>query len=254
MEAPVEDFTAQVSGISALAEPARRALYLYVAAQPEPVSRDQAATATGVPRHTAKFHLDRLVEEGLLATEFRRLSGRRGPGAGRPSKLYRRSGRQLAVTLPERHYELAAELLANAVEDADRHGTPIHQALQRVARSAGRGFGAEARQRSEVGHTDRAPLESVADVLAAHGYEPRRHADTLLLANCPFDALARNHTQLVCGMNLDLIRAVLDETNHADELTARLDPAPGRCCVTVAPADPSATGGSRRDVPAGGTA
>jgi predicted ArsR family transcriptional regulator len=231
----MEDFTAQVSGISALAEPARRALYLHVAAQPEPVSRDQAAAATGVPRHTAKFHLDKLVDEGLLATEYRRLSGRRGPGAGRPSKLYRRSERQLALSLPERHYELAAELLANAVEDTGRHGTPIHQALQRAARIVGRGFGAEARRRAETSHADRPPLESVADVLADHGYEPRRHTDTLLLANCPFDALARNHTQLVCGMNLDLIQALLDETNHKDDLTAHLDPEPGRCCVTVVP-------------------
>lgn len=229
----MDDFTAQVSGISALAEPARRALYLYVATQPEPVSRDQAAAEAGVPRHTAKFHLDKLVEEGLLATEYRRLSGRRGPGAGRPSKLYRRSGRQLALTLPERHYELAAELLANAVEDADRHGTPIRQALRRVARDAGHGLGVEARQRARAGHTDRPPLESVAEALAAHGYEPRLDADTLVLANCPFDALARNHTQLVCGLNLDLIQAFLDETDH-DHLSARLDPGPGRCCVTVA--------------------
>jgi predicted ArsR family transcriptional regulator len=251
----MEDFTAQVAGISVLAEPARRALYRYVAAQPEPVSRDQAAAATGVPRHTAKFHLDKLVEEGLLATEYRRLSGRRGPGAGRPSKLYRRSDRQLALTLPERHYELAAELLATAVEDADRHGTPIHQALQRVARNAGRRLGVQARQHAQAGHTGRPPLESVADVLADHGYQPRRHADTLLLSNCPFDALARNHTQLVCGMNLDLIQALLDETRHGADLTARLNPGPGRCCVTVAPGrDPSATGGSRPADPAGGKA
>src|SRR5690349_24630325 len=99
---PVEDFDSQVSGVSALAEPARRALYLYVVAQPEPVSRDGAAEGVGLARHTAKFHLDKLVEEGLLDTEFRRLSGRRGPGAGRLTKLYRRSAREVAVTLPQR--------------------------------------------------------------------------------------------------------------------------------------------------------
>src|SRR5829696_7007708 len=112
----MDDFVSQVAGVSALAEPARRALYRFVVAQPEPVSRDQAAAGAALPRHTAKFHLDKLVEERLLDTEFRRLSGRRGPGAGRPTKLYRRSARQVAVTLPQRHYDLAGQILAGAVE------------------------------------------------------------------------------------------------------------------------------------------
>src|SRR3978361_2223148 len=113
-----DDFAAQVAGVSALADPVRRSLYQFVVRRPEPVSRDQAAAGLALPRHTAKFHLDRLVEEGLLATEFRRLSGRRGPGAGRPAKLYRRSDRQVAVSLPERHYDVAGRVLARAVEDA----------------------------------------------------------------------------------------------------------------------------------------
>ena len=134
----MDDFVSQVSGVSALAEPARRALYLYVAAQPEAVSRDQAAEGVGLPRHTAKFHLDKLVEEGLLDTEFRRLSGRRGPGAGRPTKLYRRSAREVAVTLPQRHYDLAGQILAGAVEAAAREGVPVLEAVQRAAADCGR--------------------------------------------------------------------------------------------------------------------
>src|SRR5437764_7367414 len=129
----LDDFVSQVSGVSALAEPARRALYLYVAAQPEAVSRDQAAEGVGLPRHTAKFHLDKLVEEGLLDTEFRRLSGRRGPGAGRPAKLYRRSGRELVVSVPERRYDLAGQMLAEAVQRAAADGTPIRTAVAESA-------------------------------------------------------------------------------------------------------------------------
>ena len=145
----MDDFAAQVSGVGALAEPARRALYLYVVAQPEPVSRDQAAAGAGLPRHTAKFHLDKLVADGLLDTEYRRLSGRRGPGAGRPTKLYRRSGRQVAVTLPPRHYDLAGQILARAVEDAARDGVPVLQAVQRAAVDAGHRLGAAQRPRDE---------------------------------------------------------------------------------------------------------
>jgi predicted ArsR family transcriptional regulator len=224
----LDDFVSQVSGVSALAEPARRALYLYVAAQPEAVSRDQAAEGVDLPRHTAKFHLDKLVEEGLLDTEFRRLSGRRGPGAGRPTKLYRRSARQVAVTLPQRHYDLAGQILAGAVEAAAREGIPVLEAVQRVAADCGRRLGAEEQPREGSG----SPLDDIAVTLAGHGYEPRLQDGVVVLANCPFHALARDHTALVCGMNLHLITAMLDELSHT-EVKAGLDPAPQRCCVTL---------------------
>ena len=231
----MDDFAAQVSGVGALAEPARRVLYLYVVAQPEPVSRDQAAAGTGLPRHTAKFHLDKLVADGLLDTEYRRLSGRRGPGAGRPTKLYRRSSRQVAVTLPPRHYDLAGQILARAVEDAARDGVPVLQAVQRAAVDAGHRLGAAQRPRDEGSAAalhGAAALDDVAAMLDGHGYEPRIQGDRVVLANCPFHALAREHTALVCGMNLHLITALLDELGRRDVQTG-LDPAPQRCCVTL---------------------
>src|SRR5437868_8151395 len=122
---------------SALADPVRRELYRWVVAQAEPVSRDQAASGAGVPRHTAKFHLDRLVDQGLLETEFRRLTGRAGPGAGRPAKLYRRAARELAVSLPPRHYDTAADLLASAVTEATATQMPAAVVLGRLARLRG---------------------------------------------------------------------------------------------------------------------
>ena len=230
----MDDFAAQVNGVGALAEPARRALYLYVVAQPEPVSRDQAAAGAGLPRHTAKFHLDKLVADGLLDIEYRRLSGRRGPGAGRPTKLYRRSSRQVTVTLPPRHYDLAGQILARAVEDAARDGVPVLQAVQRAAVDAGHRLGAAQRPRDDGSAVldDAAALDGVAAVLAAHGYEPRVQGDRVVLANCPFHALAREHAALVCGMNLQLITALLDELGRRNVL-AGLDPAPQRCCVTL---------------------
>jgi predicted ArsR family transcriptional regulator len=226
----VDDFVAQINGVSSLAEPARRALYLYVIAQPEPVSRDQAAAGAELPRHTAKFHLDKLVEEGLLDIEFRRLSGRRGPGAGRPTKLYRRSARQVVVTLPERHYDLAAQILACAITDAADDGAPVLDAVQRAATRAGQRLGAMESSRDVSDAPTR--LDTISEALAPHGYEPRVHGGRLVLANCPFHALAREHTALVCSMNLHLLTALLEELGHSD-VQARLDPAPDRCCVTV---------------------
>jgi len=221
-----DDFTAQVSGIGALADPARRALYRFVVGQPEPVSRDQAAAGADVARHTAKFHLDRLVADGLLDIEFRRLSGRRGPGAGRPAKLYRRADRQIAVTLPPRHYELAAQILAAAVDEATHTGDPVGDVVPRAAADAGRGL----RRGADVPVSP----DDVGALLAGYGYEPRVEGGDVVLANCPFHALARDHTALVCGMNLHLLTALLEPAGPA--LQARLDPSPGRCCVVVGPA------------------
>jgi predicted ArsR family transcriptional regulator len=214
-----------IAGIGALVEPARRALYDYVAGQPGPVGRAQAAAAVGLPAHSAKFHLDRLVDEGLLDVEFRRLTGRTGPGAGRPAKLYRRSATELTVSLPERRYALAGQILASAVDLSARTGVPVSSVVHDVARESGRALGAHTpRRKGEQART--------AEALAAQGYEPRVSDTEIVLANCPFDALAREHTQLVCGMNQAYVAGVLDGLDCAG-LESCLDPAPALCCVRV---------------------
>lgn len=219
------DLGAQAAGIGALADGTRRALYEYVVAQPEPVGREQAARAVGVPVHKASFHLDRLVGEGLLETEYRRLGGRRGPGAGRPSKLYRRGDREFAVTLPARRYDLVGDILAAAVTRAAA-GTDLDTALTETARVEGAGLGAAARGRAAE------DLSGLAEVLATQGYEPRVGAGDVVLANCPFDTLADKHTDLVCGLNQHFVQGVADGMG-CHRARARLEPAPDRCCVVV---------------------
>src|SRR5436305_5158959 len=135
------------AGIGALADPVRRQLYEFVCSQPGPVSRDRAADAVGIPHHQAKFHLDRLTAEGLLETDYARLTGRSGPGAGRTSKLYRRACRDIAVSLPQREYELAGRLMATAIGRSVDTGEPVVDALNRVAREYGHMIGVTARQR-----------------------------------------------------------------------------------------------------------
>lgn len=227
-----EDFAARVAGVGALAEPARRALYLFVVAQPRAVSRDEAAAGADLPRHTAKFHLDKLVDEGLLETEFRRLSGRSGPGAGRPAKLYRRAGRQITVQLPDRRYDLAGQIMARALEISARDGESALESLRRAASDTGRRLAVEARSRAGTSGPQQPALDLVSDILAAQGYEPRPEGGSVVLANCPFHALAQEHTELVCGMNHDVITALLDGLGVTG-VQARLDPAPHRCCVTL---------------------
>lgn len=218
---------AQVAAVASLAEPTRRRVYEHVVRQSDPVTRDEAASALGVPRATAAFHLDRLADEGLLDVGYERRTGRTGPGAGRPAKLYRRSECSVSVSLPERRYDLAGRLLADAVaESASTGGSPT-AALDRRAYERGRELG-------EAASGGGSPGEVVLRILAEQGFEPRMETDAVTLANCPFHALAREHTELVCGMNLCFLDGVLDGVTSTG-LAARLEPAPGRCCVRMVP-------------------
>jgi predicted ArsR family transcriptional regulator len=231
----------QLNSIAALGEPLRRALYRFVAAQPEPVSRERAAAGVGVAHHVAKFHLDRLEADGLLEVEYSRPAGRGGPGAGRPAKLYRRSSRHIAVSLPERRYDLVGSILAEAVTAARDSGVPLDRSLREAATAAGRAMGERARSQAAPGAAG--PLGVVSGALAAIGYEPRVTGDCVRLANCPFHSLADSYTALVCGMNLDFITGMLSAL-PAPDAHARLDPAPGRCCVTIRAAGGGSAGAS----------
>jgi predicted ArsR family transcriptional regulator len=215
-----------LAAIGLLQDPVRRALYRHVAAAEGEVSRNQAAQAVGVQRGLAAFHLDKLVEVGLLEASFRRLGERRGPGAGRPAKLYRRASREVAASLPPRTYETAAHLLAEAVEQA---GADLE--LQAAARRAGREAG-----RRELTAAGGPGIERV---LAARGYEPYRDGPSLRLRNCPFATLAGEYPVLVCAMNLYLIEGLLEGIGEPAGRAA-MDPAQGRCCVAVR--DPAAAG------------
>jgi predicted ArsR family transcriptional regulator len=227
----VINFDARVTSIGVLAEPVRRALYRFVVGRSEPVSRDEAATGTDVALHTAKFHLDKLVDEGLLEVEYRRPPGRVGPGAGRPSKLYRRTSREVSVSVPERSYELAGRLLARAVTDAERDNLPVSEALTRAAWQQGRSLGEALLDRTaSKGRT--ALRDATIGALENCGYEPRVDPSGVTLVNCPFHSLAHEYTDLICGMNLDLVHGLLSRLDRAG-LKATLDPAPGRCCVRL---------------------
>ena len=226
------DLAERLAGMATLADPIRRDLYLFVSAQPAPVSRDQSSDALGIARHTAKFHLDKLAEEGLLDISFKRLTDRRGPGAGRPTKLYTRSSRQLSVTLPERRYDLAGQLLASAIDNAAADGTNAGDALTAAAAHWGAKVGDQARATAGPRPSRERLIAATCQVLTDYGYAPQRADKTILLSNCPFHALAQEHTQLVCGMNLAILDALTNRVSNSG-LVARLDPAADRCCVVL---------------------
>jgi predicted ArsR family transcriptional regulator len=200
-----------VEALRALADPVRRRVYGFVAASAGPVTRDEAAAALGLGRSLAAYHLDRLGASGLLSVTYGRPSGRRGPGAGRPAKLYTRAEREFTLHAPPREYALVAEILLRA--GAGR--TPA-DAAREVGRELGRA----------------APRGPIAEVLRARGYEPFDDDGTLRFANCPFDALAQKHRQTVCSLNLELVEGVLEGAG-AGGVSATLEPDRAGCCVAV---------------------
>lgn len=226
----MQGFDRNVTGIGVLADPVRRELYRFVCSQPQPVTRDQAAEAVGVARHKAKFHLDRLEAEGLLEADYVRMTGRTGPGAGRPAKRYRRGSSEFAVIIPARDYELAGHIMAAAITESERTGTPISDALDNAA--AAHGAAIAAISDDHPAEAD-AALDLAVGILTEHGYEPRRIDRIVIMANCPFHRLAVGHTELVCRLNLSLLGGFVDSV-APELLQARLEPGANRCCVTLA--------------------
>jgi predicted ArsR family transcriptional regulator len=212
-------------GVSLLDEPARRRVYDWVAAQARPVGREEAAKAVGITRSLATFHLDRLADAGLLEASYRRLSGKVGPGAGRPARVYWRATREFNVSLPERRYDRAAGLFASALEQLP--GESIPAVLEDAAREMGHKLGSDSRRGS--------PTTRLTAALDAGGYEPvTDHSGTIRLRNCPFDALVESHRTLVCGANLAMAEGIASGTGIRD-IRPVLDPQPGYCCVAFVP-------------------
>ena len=212
----------------------RRDLYRLLAGAPGWTTRDDAAVALGIPRSVAAFHLDKLADAGVVDVRFERVGGRTGPGAGRPSKLYRPAADEVVASVPDRHYDLAGSLLASAVAESASTGAPVLDCLRVAARTTRAADRRGVRVASEGATGDDRRADVIA-VLEHHGYEPVIGADEeIALANCPFHRLAEEQRELVCGMNLDFLAGVLEGIGPDDHLTARLDPAPGYCCVRIA--------------------
>ncbi len=220
-------------GVAALDHPITQAVYRLMVEQGR-LSRDDTANGLDIARSVAAFHLDKLVDVGLAEAHFERLSGRSGPGAGRPAKVYRRSDRDIELSLPERHYDVAGGLLAEALERAAKEGLPVERAVHDAAVETGRALGEAARaEEIKVGTSQAKRRDTLLRVLERHGYEPHLRDREVVLRNCPFHVLAEQHRTLVCGMNLELLSGIIEGVGGGDLVSARLAPEPGSCCVRI---------------------
>lgn len=205
------------SAAAALVDGTRRALFEFVCRQDHPVSREEAAEAQGISRGLAAFHLDKLVDAGLLRARYQPPPDR-PRGRGRTPKVYEKALDGFVITVPERRYRLIAEILADAIDDRSADAA---DAARRHAHRRGHELGAELRGADLVA------------VLASFGFAPQPdNGDGLLLSNCPFHALANQHTTLVCGLNHAFVAGLVDGL-AATGVRADLVPRPGACCVTL---------------------
>jgi predicted ArsR family transcriptional regulator len=223
----------KTAAIAALADPLRSRLYQLVRDAGRPVTRDEAAEAAGISRSLAAFHLDKLVDRGLLTFEYARPEGRTGPRAGRPSKVYEPSEIEVQVSIPERHYDVIGKLLVDSIL-AEPGQAARSEVAANVAAGEGRRIGEEVRRelRMRPPGTERA-LAATADILRQRGYEPYPAEDgSLRLRSCPFHKVARHAPELVCRMNREFIQGIVRGIGN-QTVEAALEPTPGQCCVVL---------------------
>jgi predicted ArsR family transcriptional regulator len=226
----------QLQALAALGDEVRSALYHYVRRQNRPVTREEAAQAVRISVKLAAFHLDKLVDRGLLRADHEVPQGVRRR-VGRAPKRYSVSDREFSVSLPERRYELAGEILVDSLARmGEEQGGPPADVSRGVAWDRGWHLGAGLREQRNLGRPGpERTMAAAEDLLDQLGYEPARDdRGGLVLRNCPFHALVQRQPQLVCALNAafvdGMLRGLGNETVHAD-----LRPETGLCCVCVRP-------------------
>ncbi|HEY2041465.1 MAG TPA: hypothetical protein VGH11_02225 [Jatrophihabitans sp.] len=190
-------------------------MYEFIRAERRPVTREQAAAAVGISRKLAAFHLDKLVQAGVLRAGYGLLDDRRR--VGRSPKVYEPADIDTRVSIPERRPDFIAGILVDAVltETTADNG---QQAAIRVAGERGPSTAEAERAARRPGRLGAERALTVAEtVLKRHGYEPfRQSSHCIRLRNCPFHALAAQSTDLVCGLDHAYLAAFVDALRTPD--------------------------------------
>jgi predicted ArsR family transcriptional regulator len=218
-----------IRAVAALEDQSRRRMYAFIRQARRPVTRDEAAASVGISRKLAAFHLDKLVEAGVLRAHFAPTGGIRK--VGRTPKVYEPSELDIKISIPQRQHDLLADILLDAVLTPD---DDPRAAAVRAAETHGHDLGTAERQHSRPGKLgpERA-LTLASGLLEQHGFEPARETPTCVrLRNCPFHPLAAKAPDLVCGINHAFLTGLLTGL-RATAIDAVLDPRAGECCVEL---------------------
>ncbi len=219
-----------IPAVAALADDLRRRLFGYVREARRPVSRDEAGEAIGISRKLAAFHLDKLVDAGLLRFGFESAGA---PRVGRRRKVYEPTDVVVQVSIPARRPEVLADILVQGLLTEADHGS-AKTAAAAAAHARGLAAASAVRAGLRPGRlgAERA-LTLAEDILTRYGFEPGRVGPRCVrLRNCPFHPIAQNAPELVCQLNQAFMRGVL-EGLQAHTLDAVLSPRAGECCVEL---------------------
>lgn len=212
----------RMAAVASLGDDKRRQLFELVASSTGAVGRDEAALALGLPRSTASFHLDRLVQDGLLSVEFQKPAGKTGPGSGRPAKMYRTAAREVGAFVPDRNYDLAGELMATAIEESVAAGSSVHDSLVATSYRKGKAMAEGS--------------GSLEEFLSGEGYQPAPDGEGgFVLVNCPFHRLSEGHAAVVCAMNGAFLTGAAAGCGDSEERVTA-NSVPGQCCARITPA------------------
>lgn len=241
---PGPDSRASIRAVAALDDDLRRGMLTYIRDAGRPVTREDAAAAVGISRKLAAFHLDKLVDVGLLRAAYDEPAG--SGRVGRTPKTYRPTDLDVRVSIPARRHEDLSDILVDALAAEPAGGTAMQSAMQ-VARRHGEALGAEERHRSRAGRLGAERALTLAErVLRERGFDPTRDEPLCVrLRNCPFHPLAAQAPQVVCGINHAFLTGFLGGL-HARTVEAVLNPRPGACCVELQ-AGPASTDGTVPD-------
>jgi predicted ArsR family transcriptional regulator len=216
-----------IHALAALDDPVRARIHSIVRRARAPVTREEVALEAGISKALATFHLEKLLERGLLRAHYARPPGRSGPGAGRTAKYYDQSVLPVDVSIPPRRYDLAAKVLVHALEH-QRPGEPGDDAAQRIAFERGNDLGSRISAEAKDGDA----IDVLRRALERHGFEPARSNGEITLENCPFSELARESPALICGMNQQFLKGLV-EGLRVTAVEVILDTEPHRCCARL---------------------
>jgi predicted ArsR family transcriptional regulator len=218
----------------ALGDATRRSLLEALGRTTEPLDARTLANLVGLHVNTVRWHLDILVEAGIVAREATEAAGR-----GRPPYGYRLSAGTL-IDGPQ-GVSFLTQVLADVVARTDPE---VGSTVEQAGRVRGRAL-IRPRLGAKGADTEEA-VGVVVQLLERLGFEPRvqrvRRGRRIAMRPCPFGELAAEHPSVVCRAHLGLMRGVLDTLRSPIEATA-LEPfvKPNLCLVHLElPPDASA--------------
>jgi predicted ArsR family transcriptional regulator len=201
-----ETFSAAVTAVTtAFGDPTRRAIYLFARQAERGVTASEVAEQFDLHPNVARHHLDKLAAGGYLQVHFDQVHA----GAGRPSKRYRATGKEMELQFPRRRDDLLIVLLGRALALV-----PPAEA-EAMAEEVGYEYGLSLAHDMAPGESHRsfrAALHAVAEAFTAHGFaahaEARGGSLAIIAEHCPFGSAAQQHP-VICAVDRGMVKGML---------------------------------------------